>query len=145
MLFNSHKAFVCYKYLVKIFVLFLWQKIMLFSYEMLQCKLHNSDAFSLQNCKISTVEYHLWVYKRYNFTLRTEVSGDFNIHGTKYFRMLNSIKNRKQIWCCKPPVPLVGQTTCPLHEILTWLVITENAWKRHFSNNHPWLRFSTKL
>ena len=27
---------------------------------------------------------------------------------------------------CKAPVPLVGRATCYLHEILTWLVITEN-------------------
>ena len=37
------------------------------------------------------------------------------------FRMLFSIK--------KPFVPLVGQKTRALHEILTQLAITENAWK----------------
>ena len=31
----------------------------------------------------------------------------------------------------------LAQTTRPLHEILTQLVITENAWKRLFSNNQP--------
>ena len=44
------------------------------------------------------------------------------------FRILFSIKNKK-LWCCKPLVPLVGQKTCALHEILTQLVSTENAWK----------------
>ena len=44
--------------------------------------------------------------------------------------MLFSIKN---LWCCKPPVPLVGQTTRFLHEILTQLVITENAKKTPLS------------
>ena len=34
-------------------------------------------------------------------------------------------------------VPLVGQKTRSLHEILTRLVITENAWKGLFSNNQP--------
>ena len=56
-------------------------------------------------------------------SLRTEVRGDFNFHGTK--------------WCCKPPVLLVGQKNCPLHEMLTRLVITENAFfdgKQHPKN-----------
>ena len=51
-------------------------------------------------------------------SLRTEVRGDFNFHGTK--------------WCCKPPVLLVGQKNCPLHEMLTRLVITENAFQQCF-------------
>ena len=38
------------------------------------------------------------------------------------FRMLFSIKNQKIYF--KIPVPLVGQTTRPLHEILTRLVVT---------------------
>ena len=41
----------------------------------------------------------------------------------------------KKLWCSKPPVPLVGQRTRPLHEILIRLVITENASSRFFSNN----------
>ena len=49
------------------------------------------------------------------------------------FRLLFSIKNKK-IWSCKPPVPLVDWKTCPLHEILTRLVTTENAWQRLFSS-----------
>ena len=38
----------------------------------------------------------------------------------------------KNLWCCKPPVPLVGQKTCSLHELLTRLVITENPFQGHF-------------
>ena len=58
------------------------------------------------------------------FALRTEVRGGFNIHGTKYFE--DAVLHQSY----KPPVPLVGQTTCSLHEILTRLVITENAFRR---------------
>ena len=35
------------------------------------------------------------------------------------------------------PVHLIGQTMCSLHEILTQLVITENAENAAFSNNQP--------
>ena len=38
---------------------------------------------------------------------------------------------------CKPPVPLVGQKTRSLHEILTRMVITEKSFADVFSNNHP--------
>ena len=63
--------------------------------------------------------------------LRKDVRGDFNIHGIKYFKMLFSVKYQKNM-ISKPPVPFVGQKTCPLHEILTQLVITENPVWRHF-------------
>ena len=43
----------------------------------------------------------------------------------------------RSLWCCKPPVPLVGQKTRALHEILTRLVITENTFSGMFSNNQP--------
>jgi hypothetical protein len=47
------------------------------------------------------------------------------------FRMLFPFKNKKVMYvavvCCKPSVPLVGQKTRAHHEILTQLVITENA------------------
>ena len=59
--------------------------------------------------------------------IRTEVRGDFNIHGTKYFLVCCFPSKIKKLWCCKPPVPLVGQKTRPLHGILTRLVITEKS------------------
>ena len=59
--------------------------------------------------------------------LRTEVRGDFNIHGTKFF--YNAVFHQKsnKYDVVSLPVPLVGQKTCPPREILTWLFITENA------------------
>ena len=59
-----------------------------------------------------------------DFHLRTEVTGDFNIHGTRIFRMLFSIKNKKKYDVVIPSVPLVGQKTCAIHEILSRLAIT---------------------
>ena len=44
--------------------------------------------------------------------------GDFNIHGTKNFY------DAKYLWCCKPPVPLVGQIARPLHKYWhCWLLL----------------------
>ena len=56
--------------------------------------------------------------------LRTEVRGDFTIHGTKYFKNgvfhqksktqkasnvgIHIWENCSPLWCFKPPVPLVG-------------------------------------
>ena len=59
--------------------------------------------------------------------LRTEVRGDFNIHGTKFF--YNAVFHQKlnKYDVVSLPVPLVGQKTCSPCEILTWLFITENA------------------
>ena len=59
--------------------------------------------------------------------LRKEVRGDFNIHRTKYF--WDAVFHQKTKICdvVSLPVPLVGQKTRALNEILTWLVITENA------------------
>ena len=56
--------------------------------------------------------------------LRTKVRGDFNNHGTKFFD--NAVFHQKSKKY-SPPVPLVGHQTRPLHEILTWLFITENV------------------
>ena len=60
--------------------------------------------------------------------LRTEVRGDFNIHGTKYFQdavfhqksEIYDVVSLLYLW-------LVGQKTRPLHEILTQLFITEKS------------------
>ena len=62
--------------------------------------------------------------------LRTEVRGDFNIHGTKFF--YNAVFHQKsnKYDVVSLPVPLVSQKTCPPREILTWLFITENALRR---------------
>ena len=59
--------------------------------------------------------------------LRTEIRGDFNIHGTNFF--YNAVFHQKsnKYDVVSLPVPLVGQKTCPPREILTWLFITENA------------------
>jgi hypothetical protein len=54
--------------------------------------------------------------------LRTEVRGDFNIHGTKYFYDAVFHQKSKNYEVESLPVP----------EILTRLVITENAFKRGF-------------
>ena len=51
------------------------------------------------------------------------------------FRMLFSIKIKK-LWCCKPPVPLVGLTTRSLHEIL--IFFTENTFER-YTYLVPWM------
>ena len=62
-----------------------------------------------------------------NASLRTEIRGDFNIHGTKYFQDAVFHQKFKNYDVVSLPVPLVVQKTHPLHEIQTWLVITENA------------------
>ena len=59
--------------------------------------------------------------------LQTEVRGDFNIHGTKYFYNAVFHQKSKNYDVVSLPVPLVGQKKRPLHEMLTWLVITENV------------------
>ena len=59
--------------------------------------------------------------------LRTEVRGDFNIHGTKFFYNAVFYLKSNKYDVVILPVPLVGQKTCPPREILTWLFITENA------------------
>ena len=63
--------------------------------------------------------------------LRTEVRGDFNIHGTKFF--YNAVFHQKsnKYDVVSLPVPLVGQKTCPPREILTWLFITEKLFRGH--------------
>ena len=67
--------------------------------------------------------------------LRTEVRGDFNIHGTKYFKDAVFHQKSKNYDVVSLPVPLVGQKTCALHEILSRLVSTENAFSHFFSTN----------
>ena len=79
-----------------------------------------------QKKKMSSDDY--WVENM----LRTEVRGDFNIHRTKFFLGCRFPSKIENVWCCKPPVPLVGQKACSLHEILTWVVITENPFQRGF-------------
>ena len=59
--------------------------------------------------------------------LRTEVRGNFNIHGTKYFYDSVFHQKSKNYDVVSLPVSLGGQKTCPLDEMLTRLVITENA------------------
>ena len=59
--------------------------------------------------------------------LRTEVRGDFNIHGTKYFYNAVFHHKSKKYDVVSLSVPLVGHKTRPLHEMLTRLVIIENA------------------
>ena len=40
------------------------------------------------------------------------------------FRMLFSIKNQHILWCFKPPAPMIGQKTHPLHEYWhNWLLL----------------------
>ena len=64
--------------------------------------------------------------------LRTEVKGDFNIQGTKYFQYAVFLEKSKihdvvsllNLWRAKK--------TCSLHEILTQPVITENTFFRCF-------------
>ena len=80
----------------------------------------------MQNCYdliarlISSSQYNMCC-------LRTEIRGDFNIHGTKYFYNAVFHQKSKDYDVVSLPVPMVDQKTHPLHEILTWLVITENA------------------
>ena len=64
--------------------------------------------------------------------LRTEVRGDFNIHGTKFFHNAVFHQKSKKYDVVSLPVPLVGQKTRPPREILTWLFITEDPFRRHF-------------
>ena len=59
--------------------------------------------------------------------LRTEVRGDFKIHGTKYFKDAVFRQKSKIYDVLSLLYLLVGQTTRSLHEILTRLFITENA------------------
>ena len=59
--------------------------------------------------------------------LRIEVRGDFKIHGSKYFYQKSKIYDVVSLlylWW--------AQKTRPLHEILTRLVIIENAFIRCF-------------
>ena len=71
----------------------------------------------------------IWIHSKH---LRTEVRGDFNIHGTKYFQYAVFLQKSKihdvvsllNLWWAKK--------TCSLHEILTQLVITENTFFRCF-------------
>ena len=64
--------------------------------------------------------------------LRTEIRGDFNIHGTKFFHNAVFHQKSKKYDVVSLPVPLVGQKTRPPREILTWLFITEDPFRRHF-------------
>ena len=64
--------------------------------------------------------------------LRTEVRGDFNIHGTKFFYNAVFHQKSKKYDVVSLPVHLVGQKTRPPREILTWLFITEDPFRRHF-------------
>ena len=61
--------------------------------------------------------------------LRTEVRSDFNIHGTKYFYDAVFHQKSKDYDVVSLPVHMVGQKICPLHEILTRLVITVNTFR----------------
>ena len=71
----------------------------------------------------------IWIHSKH---LRTEVRGDFNIHGTKYFQYAVFLQKSKihdvvsllNLWWAKK--------TCSLHEILTQPVITENTFFRCF-------------
>ena len=56
--------------------------------------------------------------------------GDFNIHGTKFFYNAVFHQKSKKYDVVSLPVPLVGQKTRPLREILTLLFIPENAFAR---------------
>ena len=51
----------------------------------------------------------------------------FKIRGTKYFYDAVFHQKLKKYDVVSLPVPLVGQKTRPLHEMLTRRVITENA------------------
>ena len=64
--------------------------------------------------------------------LKTEVRGDFKIHQTICFYNAVFHQKSKNYDVVRLPVPLVGQTTRPLREILTWLVINEINFRRHF-------------
>ena len=66
------------------------------------------------------------------FSIKPCVRGDFNIHGTKYFYNAVFHQKSKNYDVVSLPVPLVGQKTHPLHEMLTRLVITENAFQSRF-------------
>ena len=59
--------------------------------------------------------------------LRTEVRGDFNIHGTNFFDNAVFHQKSKKYDVVSLPVPLVGQKIRPPREILTWLFIIEKA------------------
>ena len=60
-------------------------------------------------------------------TLRTEVKGDFNIHGTKKFWDCCFPSKIKYLWCCKPPEPLVDQK----HLFSTWNIDTACYYWKH--------------
>ena len=67
------------------------------------------------------------LYHSFHKVLRTEVRGDFDIHGTKFFQdavflqksNIYDVVSLLNLWWTKK--------TCSLHEILTWLVITEKT------------------
>ena len=59
--------------------------------------------------------------------LRTEVRGDFNIHGTNFFHNAVFHQKSKKYDVVSLPVPLVGKKTVLSIKKLTQLVITENA------------------
>ena len=56
----------------------------------------------------------------------------FKIRGTKYFYDAVFHQKLKKYDVVSLPVPLVGQKTRPLHEMLTRLVIIENDFLRCF-------------
>ena len=56
----------------------------------------------------------------------------FKIRGTKYFYDAVFHQKLKKYDVVSLPVPLVGQKTRPLHEMLTQLVNAENAFQRRF-------------
>ena len=88
-------------------------------------------SFHLSKMHLKQNPFHLtqWlllgiVSKKY---LRTKVRGDFNIHGTRNFYVAVFHQKSKNYDVVSLHLPLVGQKTHPLHEMLTRLVITENA------------------
>ena len=54
--------------------------------------------------------------------LRTEVRGDFNIHGTKYFKDAAFYQKSKTYYVVRRLYLWLVQKTRPLHEILSQLV-----------------------
>ena len=99
------------------------------SFFLLHFSTYALNPSNLHNSRVSSFLVHC--IRSRHIRLRTEHPRNQILLGC-YFP--SKIKN---LWCFKPPASLVGQKTCPLHEILTQLVITEKTFSCVFSNNQP--------
>ena len=93
---------------------------------------------SLHNWKQNCAKDHLkepsrpWVFKAPGFQVPGCLLKSGVIYATKYFLGCCFPSKIENLWCCKPPLPLIGQKTCSLREFLKRMVITENTFSRCF-------------